>query len=185
MNRPTPDDLPQTLPLRCAEAAAPPSKATQAVPRPIDAEGTVDGSTTPTPVARPEELEAARERPSSALRAVVHVPGYEVLGELGRGGMGIVYKATHLALKRTVALKMIRDGSYADEAELARFRTEAEAVGRLAHQNIVQIYEVGEREKRGRRTFSHAVVELFTLSHFLPLFPPPFLPSPSAPTSSR
>src|SRR5438105_14443037 len=69
------------------------------------------------------------------------IPGYEVLGILGRGGMGIVYQARHLALKRTVALKMVLAGGHAGPRELARFRIEAEAVARLQHPNIVQIHE--------------------------------------------
>ena len=73
---------------------------------------------------------------------------FELLAELGRGGMGVVYKARHRQLNRLVALKMIRDGKHARPEHRERFRIEAEAVARLRHPNIVQIYEIGEADGR-------------------------------------
>ena len=89
--------------------------------------------------------------------AGISIPGYEVLSELGRGGMGVVYKARHVGLNRLVALKMILAGVHAGADELARFRGEALAVARLKHPNIVQIHDVGEVE--GLPYFSLEFVE--------------------------
>jgi eukaryotic-like serine/threonine-protein kinase len=76
------------------------------------------------------------------------VPGYEIIGVLGRGGMGVVFKARHLALQRIVALKMLQNTARAGEKELARFRAEADVIARLQHPNIVQIYDVGDIASR-------------------------------------
>ena len=72
------------------------------------------------------------------------VPGYEIVGELGRGGMGVVYNARHQKLNRTVALKMILSGGHAAQEDLVRFLAEAETVAGLQHPNLVQLYEFGE-----------------------------------------
>src|SRR5262249_1137895 len=91
----------------------------------------------------PPTLSSFRHDTSAELRLFPEVPGYEILDELGRGGMGVVYLARQIGLNRLVALKMIRSGVQASPEELERFVGEAEAVARLSHPNLIQIHAIG------------------------------------------
>ena len=90
---------------------------------------------------------------------------YELRQELGRGGMGVVYRAFQASLQRTVALKMIPNAAFAASQDLARLRAEALAAARLSHPNIVPVYEVGEHN--GQPWFSMQFIQGTTLSHRL------------------
>jgi eukaryotic-like serine/threonine-protein kinase len=90
---------------------------------------------------------------------------YELIEEIGHGGMGIIFKARQRSLDRIVALKLIRAGSLARPGDIARFRTEAAAAARLQHHHIVAIHEVGEHQ--GQHFYSMEFVPGHSLSHEL------------------
>lgn len=102
-------------------------------------------------------LDAVRNGEGEPKAVPPDVSGYEILGTLGRGGMGIVYKARHVRLNRLVALKVPLAGKHAAPEQLLRFLTEARAVARMQHPNIVQIYDVGEAD--GQPYFAMEFVE--------------------------
>ncbi|MFO0908080.1 MAG: protein kinase [Isosphaeraceae bacterium] len=104
-------------------------------------------------------------RPSTGRGSWPRVPGYEIVGELGRGGMGVVYKARQVRLRRLVALKMVLSGAHASADQLERFQTEARSVAQLKHPGIVEIYEISEHD--GLPYFSLEFVEGGSLAHLL------------------
>jgi serine/threonine-protein kinase len=83
-------------------------------------------------------------RPLHLPTALPQIPGYQVEAILGHGGMGVVYKARHLKLKRSVAIKMVLSGALAAPEEVVGLAREAEAVAGLRHPNIVQVHDVGD-----------------------------------------
>jgi serine/threonine-protein kinase len=122
-------------------------------------------------VASSEAIRSSKAGRPKRGRELPTVPGYEILSELGRGGMGVVYRARQTRLNRLVALKMVLAGAHASPQQLARFDQEARSVARLQHPNIVQIYEIGEQE--GLPYFSLEFVDGGSLEQLIARNPQP------------
>ncbi|MFN3153166.1 serine/threonine protein kinase [Bremerella sp.] len=122
-------------------------------------------------ITNPGEGEEPIPEKLSQLKLPLRFGDYELLEEIGRGGMGVVYRARQVSLNRIVAVKMILKAQLASEDELNRFLAEAESAARLSHPGIVPVYEVGQRD--GRYYFSMKYVEGETLSQRLARGPMP------------
>ncbi|MDX2132957.1 MAG: serine/threonine-protein kinase [Planctomycetota bacterium] len=116
----------------------------------------------PTHAPTPSEAGTSDTLPGAALPCI---PGYSVLRELGRGGMGVVYMARHQKLDRVVAVKMLLSGGFASPAEQSRFLREAQALAGLRHPHIVQVYDTGDLD--GRPYFTMEYVDGGSLSQAL------------------
>ncbi len=146
---PTATDDTATIPPPPADAAT--------IPPPASDQATILPPSTGSNPSEDQTLQPSVSFGETATSPEIQLEGYEILGELGRGGMGVVYRALDVRLKRVVALKMILAGVHADPGDLKRFQLEAEAVAQLQHPNIVQIHDVGEHE--GKPYFSLEFVE--------------------------
>ena len=166
---PTRDPTLRATPYQESTVAPPPRPveypATLELPAPPVAgrlDATLDAATLTMPPAGPSGLATATHTPDMELPGsgptsgrrvpLPSIPGYDLLGVLGRGGMGVVYKARQQGLDRLVALKMVLAAEHATADQLGRFLAEARAVALIRHRHIVQIFEIGEQA--GRPYFS-------------------------------
>lgn len=116
-----------------------------------------DHANTADAVTLPQTAVAASELIASSSQSAKYIGEYEILGEIARGGMGVVYKARHRKLNRIVAVKMILSGEFASEEAISRFFTEAQAAATLDHPGIVPVFEIGQHD--GMHYFAMGFIE--------------------------
>src|SRR5438477_7865944 len=150
--RPTCDECAKALPANAPQELCPPCLVVMGLSLATGEGGDRAEARTRPPGTRVRPSAAEPDAPPSALGNLRYFGDYELLEEIARGGMGIVYRARQLLLDRIVAVKVLLFGRFSSDEFVRRFQTEAQAVGSLQHPNIVAIHEVGEHA--GQHYFS-------------------------------